>query len=83
MGSTTEPYSKQYYGLTTMNGYKFGVRILHTKSTILGDIGAGMLFYNESPLFPLYLDIRFTMNNKRISPFIFRDCGILLNAGDI
>ena len=70
LGGTTRSYSKQFYGLTTMHGYKLNIYGLHINHSLLGGIGTGILFYNGGPLFPLYLDLRFGWNSKKISPIM-------------
>lgn len=82
-GGTNRPYSKQFYGLTTMHGYQLNIYGLHINHSLLGGIGTGILFYNVGPLFPLYLDLRFVWNSKKISPFLFGNSGLLLNFEDL
>ncbi len=42
-----------------------------------------MLFYGEGAMFPLMADIRYAINLRRISPFVFGNGGLLLNIDDI
>jgi hypothetical protein len=83
LGSTDMPYSKQFYGFTTTHGYQFDIYPLHINSSVMGGIGAGMVFYEEGPMFPLYLDLRYSLNFKYISPFVFGIGGLLLNIEDL
>lgn len=83
LGSTTLPYSKQFFGLTTMHGYQLNIYGLHINHSLLGGIGTGILFYNGGALFPLYLDLRFVWNSKKISPYVFGNSGLILNFEDL
>lgn len=83
LGALTGPYSKQYFGLTTMHGYQLNIYGLHLNRSFLAGAGAGVLFYEGGPLIPFYLDFRYMWNLKGISPFIYEDSGVLLNFEDL
>jgi hypothetical protein len=83
LGDVSVPYSKYFYGLTTMLGYQFNIRDLHVNNSLQCGMGAGILFYDEGPLFPFYFDIRFILNKYKISPFVYGNGGILLNFDDV
>jgi len=82
LGSTVMPYSKQYYGFTTMHGYQLNFNRLRKKNNLVGGIGTGMLFYNGGHLFPLYFELRYIRNRERISPFVTGNSGLLINTTD-
>jgi hypothetical protein len=83
LGITTPDYSKYFYGLTTTHGYQLNLYGLHVNSSLIGGIGTGILFYNGGTLFPLYADVRYTTNKKRVSPFIFATGGFLISLDDL
>lgn len=83
LGGTTLPYSKYFYGITTMHGYQLNIYGLGINRSLIGGIGTGMLLYDGGTLFPLYLDLRFVWNSEKFSPFIFGNSGFLLNFKDL
>jgi hypothetical protein len=82
LGTSFRPYSKQFYGLTTMYGYQLNLYGLNVNCGLQGGLGTGVLFYNKDYLFPLYLDVRFFRNKKKASLFIFGDAGLLISIED-
>lgn len=82
LGETAPDYSKYFYGLTSTHGYQFNIPGSRAGSAFAG-AGAGMLFYNGGPLFPLYGDLRLRFTRKKISPFLFARGGLLINVNDI
>jgi hypothetical protein len=74
---TDVPYSKYYFGLTTVNGYQIN-------KYVIAGIGVGIQSYNEGYLVPFYVSGRFTypLENSKISPYVNGDVGILLNFKD-
>ena len=74
------PYSKYFYGLTTMHGYQLNLYGLNVNSTLQGGLATGLLFFDSGVLFPLYGDIRFTMNRRKLSPFFFANSGLLISV---
>ena len=83
LGVTTVPYAKQFYGLMTMHGYKMSFSRLRGDPGLIGGIAAGILFYNEGALFPVQLDLRFLLNEKKVSPWLNGTGGVLLNMSDL
>lgn len=79
LGSTEVENSKYLYGFTTVHGYEFNIDPFYIKSNISLCAGAGMLFYDEEALFPVVADMRYAINLRKISPFIFGKGGLLLN----
>lgn len=75
LGGTTAPYSKNFFGFTTVNGYQVN------KNFIFG-LGTGLSFYDAGLLIPLFLDFRFAFNINRLTPYLFADGGLLLNVSD-
>jgi len=72
MGPTLQDYSKYFAGITTMNGYVINHHFLT-------GIGLGLYAYDAGILFPAYLDMRYTFNNRRFAPFIYGDGGVLID----
>ena len=83
LGSTDVPYSKYFYGLTTIHGYEFNIKPFNINTGLAVGAGAGMLFYGDGTIFPLFLDLRYTLNFNKISPFVFGSGGLLLNFDDL
>jgi len=63
IGTTDVPYSKYYYGVTTMAGYQF-------TRNIKAGAGLGVQFHNDGTLFPVFADARFSFNAQEVVPFI-------------
>jgi hypothetical protein len=74
---------RPYFGLTTIHGYQLNISNLTINRSIIIAGGTGILFYNEVPMIPLFLDFRYTWNKKKLSPFLYEDSGLLLNYNDI
>ena len=83
LGGTYLPYGKQFIGLTTIHGYQLNIFGLHIKRSLIAGVGTGVLFYDESPLIPLFLDFRYMRSFNKISPYIYEDNGLLLNIGKL
>ena len=75
LGITSVPYSKSFFGFTTVNGYQ-----IH-KNFVAG-IGTGLSFYNGGLLVPLFLDFRYRFNIAPLTPYVFADGGFLLKFSD-
>jgi hypothetical protein len=83
LGSTISPYGKQFIGLITIHGYQLNIFGLHIKRSLIAGAGTGVLFYDGSPLIPLFLDLRYSQSFNKISPYIYEDNGLLLNIGKL
>lgn len=83
LGSTEIPYSKYFYGFTTIHGYEFNIRPININSGFFAGAGGGMLFYGDGAMFPLFGDIRYTLNLKKVSPFVYGSGGLMLNFDNI
>ena len=76
LGITDEPYSKYYYGITTMAGYQF-------TRNIKAGIGVGVQIHNEGTLFPVYIDARYSFSAQKIVPFLAAAGGVALNLEEV
>jgi hypothetical protein len=76
LGITEDDLSKYYYGVTTVAGYQF-------TRNIKAGIGGGVHFHEESTLFPLYLDVRYSFNAQEIVPFFVGAGGIMLDFNEL
>jgi len=74
--STQYPYSRYYFGVTTINGYQF-------TRNIKAGIGLGIHMHNEGTLFPAYIDARYSFSAQRWVPFIAAAGGLSLNFSDL
>jgi hypothetical protein len=66
----SEPYSKYFYGISTINGYVINKRFLT-------GIGVGLNAYNGGIIAPLYLDFRYNFRESGYIPYISADGGFL------
>jgi hypothetical protein len=76
LGITDVPYSKSFFGFTTVNGYQIN-------KSFVAALGTGLSFYNGGLLVPLFLDFRYRFKIDLITPYVFADGGLLLNFSDI
>ena len=76
LGIIDVPYSKSFFGFTTVNGYQIN-------KNFVAAVGTGLSFYNGGLLVPLFLDFRYRFNIGLITPYVFADGGLLLNFSDI
>jgi len=76
LGTTNVPYSKSFFGFTTINGYQIN-------KNFVAAAGTGLSFYNGGMLVPLFLDFRFRFNISQFTPYFFGDGGFLLNPSDL
>ncbi len=75
MASQETPYSKSFFGVTTLLGYQ-------ANKTVMVGAGTGLLFYNDGLLIPVYADIRVNLMQDIIIPYLSGSGGILLNPSD-
>lgn len=69
---TSVPFANYYWGVTDINGYMID------KHWLAG-LGVGLFQYDAGWTMPLYLDFRYTFNNKKIyTPYIFADGGFMI-----
>ncbi len=76
LSATTFPYSKYYFGITTVNGYQF-------TRNIKAGIGVGIHMHNEATLFPAYIDARYSFSAQEWIPFFAAAGGLSLNFNDL
>ncbi len=76
LGNTEVPYSKNYFGITTVNGYQFS-------RNIKAGIGIGVHKYNGGTLFPLYFDGRYSFSAQQWVPFFAAAAGWALSIDDL
>lgn len=76
LGLVDDGLSRYYFGLTTVAGYQFARNI---------KLGAGVGFHvhEEETLFPLYLDVRYSMNAQQWVPYFAGSGGVLLAFSDL
>jgi len=68
---TCQCYSKRYYGVSNVTGYRFSEKI-HAGA------GVGLWLYNNGTLLPLFLNGRYYLSKKEVKPFIGGDAGTLI-----
>ena len=74
--STQYPYSRYYFGITTVNGYQF-------TRNIKAGIGLGIHRHNEGTLFPAYIDARYSFSAQRWVPFFAAAGGVNFNFSNL
>jgi hypothetical protein len=73
LGDTSVPYSKSYFGFTTIHGYQIN------QSFVVGG-GTGVSFYNGGTFIPVFADVRYRFMISTFTPYLFGDGGLLLNT---
>ena len=77
MASQETPYSKSFFGVTTLLGYQ-------ANKTVMVGAATGLLYYyNDGLLIPVYADIRVNLMQDIIVPYLSGSGGILLNPSDL
>jgi len=72
---TYAPYSQNYFGITTVNGYQFS-------RNIKAGIGVGAHIYGEGVLMPLFIDVRYMFSAQEYVPFVSAAGGAELSLDD-
>lgn len=83
LGGTNIDYSKYYVGFTTTHGYRLNIYGLNVNTSATAGAGTGIFIYNGGTLFPVYGDVRLTMNRSNVSPYLFARGGLLVSFVDI
>jgi len=73
LGDVSVPYSKSFFGVTTIHGYQIN------ESFVIGG-GTGALFYNGGTFIPVFADVRYRFLINTFTPYIFGDGGLLINT---
>lgn len=69
-------YSRRLFSLNNISGY------IINKNFLTG-IGIGVHAYNGGTMIPLYIDMRYTFKESKLTPFIVADGGVLFFLKDI
>ena len=75
LGGSTVPFSKNFFGFTSLNGYQ-------VNENFMVGAGTGVLFFNDGPMIPLYVDMRLRFFIDDLTPFVSGSGGLLLNISD-
>ncbi len=70
-----EKNSKYYYGLTNVFGYQIS-------RNFFGGLGVGYLIYDGGQLVPLYLEYRYSLYLRGLTPFFYADGGAVIDPVD-
>ena len=76
LGDISTENSKYYFGVTDIFGYQIN-------RNFFGGAGVGYYIYDSGQLIPLFLDYRYSIYLKRVSPFFYNDGGALLNLAEL
>jgi hypothetical protein len=68
------PFDGSFAGITTTHSYQ-------VNQHFMAGGGTGVLFYNGGTLLPLYLDFRYNIVVKKVTPYVFADGGLLFCLG--
>jgi hypothetical protein len=74
-GLTEGLYSDYFISVTTIFGY-------YVSQNFMFGVGTGVYIYDGGSLLPIFLDIRFTLNFKKLNPYFFWDGGFLTILDD-
>jgi ribulose 1,5-bisphosphate carboxylase large subunit-like protein len=80
LAGTSSDYADYFYGFTTTHGYQWNMRGLGVNQSMSGAMGAGILIYESGKLFPLFGDLRFTINRAKVSPYFMARGGMLISS---
>jgi hypothetical protein len=80
LAGTSSDYADYFYGFTTTHGYQWNMRGLGVSQSMSGAMGAGIMIYESGKLFPLFGDLRFTINRSKVSPYFMARGGILISS---
>jgi hypothetical protein len=64
--------SGNFAGITVLGGYQIS-------RNFVASLGTGFSLYRKGSLVPVFLDIRYAITTKRLSPYIYADYGLLLD----
>jgi hypothetical protein len=70
------PYSKYFYGLTTVTGYQFN-------RSVKAGLGLGAYRFNGGMFWPLYMHFRYSIWAQHWVPYIYADGGYMFNFTDV
>ena len=73
LGDISVPYSKSFFGFTTIHGYQIN------ESFVIGG-GTGVSFYNGGTFIPFFGDVRYRFMISTFTPYLFGDGGFLFNT---
>jgi hypothetical protein len=76
LGGTTTPFSKYFYGATTVHGYQ-----INNGFSVGG--GTGIMLYEDGPLIPLFADFRFNFIVSTYSFYVFGNSGLLIDPSNL
>jgi hypothetical protein len=72
LGDVSAESSKSLISFNTIAAYRIN-------NHYLAGIGTGLHVYNGGTMIPLYIDMRYTFNQAKVTPFIIADGGVLFN----
>jgi hypothetical protein len=72
---TEAPLAGRFLAVDNIFGYNIN------RNWLVGP-GIGVNFYNEGIMMPLYLDVRYYLNDKQTSPFFAADGGVVFHFGN-
>jgi hypothetical protein len=67
--------AKYYFGLTNVFGYQIN-------RNFFGGAGIGLLIYENTLLVPVYLEYKYSVYTKGLTPFLYADGGVIIDPSD-
>lgn len=68
-----DPKSGKFTGITVLAGYQVD------RNFVLS-AGTGISYYRQGSLVPLFLDLRYAITLKHLSPYLYADGGLLMDV---
>jgi hypothetical protein len=76
LGTTEAKDSRYYFGITNVIAYQID-------RNFLGGVGFGYYKFDSGQLIPVYLEFRYSIYLRNVTPFVFSDGGSLLDPANL
>jgi hypothetical protein len=73
LGVVTEDFGRSVISLNTIAGYR-------VNKHFTAGLGTGVNFYNGGYLIPVYLDFRYRITDRKVTPFFVADGGVMFST---
>jgi hypothetical protein len=76
LGVVTEDYGRSIVSLNTIAGYR-------VNRHFTAGLGTGVNFYNGGYLIPVYMDFRYRITDRKVTPFFVADGGVVFSTNGL